>query len=739
MDSVNKVIGRIRDAVCSTDQSAGVVDLAAPFGWTDSPALCAVFGRAISYLVGCESPASMYTSCTENERFFSYEWVDDHLTFQIDAPPQRCASARLLAVLGPTSINEEKFTTWSTTTTALGLEWDTKIGAVSIPTTKIAKALSRVQQMTQKRWVTKRELEYLLGSLRNVAMCLHAARPFYQHLNLLTCGTPAMDVLQSRARCAMTFSGLFIFFNWGVPTLTMVCILHPGLKVYIVTIFDTDEHKLMAAKDGEPNFDINVSEHFSVALAATLLAPIWVSMFSPQLRCWTDNQMSMARTTKLDGCNVFAPNLNRFVDLAEARHQFRISAAYLPGTQNRLADTRSRLHELSPKAIFTNGLVGRSFRVSNRLRYIYKDFSIHYNPYQWPRVHDQHTTGRGINGARGVQTSVNNFSCLIPKLNIYTNSLNSQTSVGSVPSVTHPTQRRWCCPRLVISLGIFTGSTTTESTSNPTMSSLCAGCPTQEITSQSSVSQAFGASKTVSPSRDPATVSSGGATVLGFFFLLRRSEYVAVDGKLSAFATQCRDVSFTHKNGAPYRKKQAVSNVILRIRDSKTDQLRELATISLHRSGSKWLCPVREAWALVKECRQADFPIDNPLCKVRDGSYISAAQVSDQLKEAASRAGYDGNNYGTHSPRSGGATALFTGGNSETTVKLHGRWKRDCYQRYIHIVNLKQSKQEAYYVRKATMRCGLYLNIDVDLLKRLLFPHPQEIIKKYPEFADKNE
>ncbi|KAG3115214.1 hypothetical protein PI124_g5146 [Phytophthora idaei] len=46
----------------------------------------------------------------------------------------------MLAELGPTSINEEKLTSWSTTTVALGLEWDTVAGTVSIPVEKIDKA-----------------------------------------------------------------------------------------------------------------------------------------------------------------------------------------------------------------------------------------------------------------------------------------------------------------------------------------------------------------------------------------------------------------------------------------------------------------------------------------------------------------------------------------------------------------------------------------------------------------------
>ncbi|KAG6967698.1 hypothetical protein JG688_00006178 [Phytophthora aleatoria] len=168
-----------------------------------------------------------------------------------------------------------------------------------------------------------------------------------------------------------------------------------------------------------------------------------------------------------------------------------------------------------------------------------------------------------------------------------------------------------------------------------------------------------------------------------FFFLLRRSEYLAVDGKLSEFAVQRRDVTFADGKGNATASKQATQSVTLRIRGSKTDQLRESTRRTLHRSGSAWLCAVRAVWALVHESKKANFP-DDPLCKVRDGSCVSALIVTRQLKLAAIRAGYDSKDFGTHTRRSGGATALYTGGSSDTTVKLHGWWKSECYQRYVH-------------------------------------------------------
>lgn len=55
----------------------------------------------------------------------------------------------MMAVLGPNAINESKFTQWSTTLKALGLEWDTRQLTVSMPLAKMAKALLRVVAMIE--------------------------------------------------------------------------------------------------------------------------------------------------------------------------------------------------------------------------------------------------------------------------------------------------------------------------------------------------------------------------------------------------------------------------------------------------------------------------------------------------------------------------------------------------------------------------------------------------------------
>ncbi|ETP13259.1 hypothetical protein F441_11510 [Phytophthora nicotianae CJ01A1] len=129
--------------------------------------LSRAFGGAISWLVSFESPHSL----TRGEN--------------VDAEPfsvMISAALRLtvMAVLGPRSINKKKFSEWSTTAEALGLEFDTDKRTLSMPATKILKAQTRVNALEHGKDVRRHELVCSLGSLRHVSTCLRSVRPFIQ-------------------------------------------------------------------------------------------------------------------------------------------------------------------------------------------------------------------------------------------------------------------------------------------------------------------------------------------------------------------------------------------------------------------------------------------------------------------------------------------------------------------------------------------------------------------------------
>jgi hypothetical protein len=152
----NRATGVQWMGACFPKLRLGVVDRAAPFGWTASPVFYGVFGRAISFLVARESPASICPEDDDDSTFFAYEWVDDHIMIETHKG-NRCVIANdvlrlaMLAVLGPESINDAKFSTGCYQTTALGLAWDTTARTISMPRDKIIKALARVESFVHQK------------------------------------------------------------------------------------------------------------------------------------------------------------------------------------------------------------------------------------------------------------------------------------------------------------------------------------------------------------------------------------------------------------------------------------------------------------------------------------------------------------------------------------------------------------------------------------------------------------
>ncbi|ETP42264.1 hypothetical protein F442_10823, partial [Phytophthora nicotianae P10297] len=697
---------------CLGHLQAGVIDLSAPFGWTGSPALYSVFGRAISTIVGRESPASMWPGHPDATPFFAYEWVDDHVMMESDLG-ERCAVAEdtlrlaMLAVLGPTAINESKFTTWSTKARVLSLDWDSGARTVSMPPDKVKKAITRVNRAAAAARICTVDLQRLLGSLRHVATCLRAARPFYQRLSMLCAAAPrhgcttisswaAEDlrwfgsILRSGGLCQVPTR---LFGTLPQPDVHVymdasgngLCLLDPNWQRYVVLSFDEGEL-------ANASFDINVREKFAVALACLMFGQSWHEAHAPEwphIRCWSDNQTTVSRPNKLSARHPLAQELNRSIGFAEATWRLRVSTGQLPGSWNYVADAGSRLHLPVYRQVFTNCVnMWSQVPVPQHIRRIYTTSSSSFRPHYWPLAQDGSTTGHGDSDARGVDSAVNRASSPAIQTISLSSSYSSPSRAGEESRPPSSIPRRPCCPNVAISLGIIKCGTATQCTSRTDITSLCLGCvgcqPHRSAENQSP-SPTFARFAPVSTSVHPATASyggGGGAAVLGYFFLMRRSEYLGIDGSATWFGIRRGDVAVTDINGRPTDIKSKCSHVTISFRGSKTDQVGESTSRTLAVSSVPWLCPVRAARALLIE--NSELPPSAPLCWA-NGAILPASALIRVIKLAAEACGDDSSKFGTHSFRAGGVTALYEAGCDDSTIKLHGRWSSDCFQRYIHV------------------------------------------------------
>ncbi|OWZ18841.1 LOW QUALITY PROTEIN: hypothetical protein PHMEG_0007007 [Phytophthora megakarya] len=239
------------------------------------------------------------------------------------------------AILGAEGINDEKFTPWATRQRVLGLEFDSTAELVRVPQTKIAKARRIIVAADAVTVLSRKAYRSLLGSLRHVATCIRAARPFLQRLRI-------RERHLHRFQSVTVSDGVSLeYFNALPPPdiIIEVDAFRPLCSEYEVDASDfglcaldiTAEHALTYRytpteidlitdfKAGAPNnFDINYRELLSCAFAVHAWGPRWVSDSHDNRRprhvhFRVDNMSAVAWHNKLSSRNPRAQVLIRLL------------------------------------------------------------------------------------------------------------------------------------------------------------------------------------------------------------------------------------------------------------------------------------------------------------------------------------------------------------------------------------------------------------------------------------------
>ncbi|KAF4134673.1 hypothetical protein GN958_ATG16145 [Phytophthora infestans] len=327
--------------------------------------------------------------------------------------------------------------------------------------------------------------------------------------------------------------------------------------------------------------------------------------------------------------------VNRAIGLAEALFGFRMSCGHLPGSINIMADAGSRAWSPPHDKIWSNlSFEWRPIPVPPSLRKIYKTFSNNFNRKHWPRDQDRSTHPRGNDGQSGPPPTVstsgypqmrNNIRYSLPYLLSTTGTQPRQRKENHYP-------RTPCCPPLAISRGIICENEVTRLASTQETSWLCAGCKEclhrQDKNNQSRAKSSKNFAHAATSKQPTIACSGGGAAVMGLFFLLRQSEYLADGRRIKPYIIRTSDVKFLNKEG------------------------------------------------LIKES------LNSVLCSTSPGRTLTSNALVDAIKTTAASVGADPSQFGTLSMRSGGATALFAAGTDRLTIKLFGRWSADAFEIY---------------------------------------------------------
>ena len=175
------------------------------------------------------------------------------------------------------------------------------------------------------------------------------------------------------------------------------------------------------------------------------------------------------------------------------------------------------------------------------------------------------------------------------------------------------------------------------------------------------------------------------ALMLGFFFVLRASEYLVQPDKAWSWDRVVHGDDVAPKeDGVEKATFVGADEIVVHLKGSKTDQYNVGCTRNHYRTHAL-LDPVGALEDLEKHFPQRlrGSESRSPLLRWQDSSVVKRSQVHDLLVLAAVAAGMEASEVGSHSLRIGGATAMYHVVGDLQQVRRFGRWASDAFHVYL--------------------------------------------------------
>ena len=178
------------------------------------------------------------------------------------------------------------------------------------------------------------------------------------------------------------------------------------------------------------------------------------------------------------------------------------------------------------------------------------------------------------------------------------------------------------------------------------------------------------------------------ALALGFFYLLRVSEYAYTTHKKKNFPLQDADLRLYDDSNnvipwadaTPEQLREATELVII-LRFGKTHTSGECVALSSGKSGSV-VCVVDAviAHVLSRRKHRIAYSANATFLRRRPGAkpILHRSEVMDFIRVTATAMGEDPEHFGTHGLRIGGRSTQSAAGVPREFTKTHGRWRSDC-------------------------------------------------------------
>jgi len=285
-------------------------------------------------------------------------YLDDFLI--IGATREQCQLAydtllQLLLDLG-FSISDHKLVAPTQRLTFLGVQLDTTACTMTLPDVKLAELLEQVIEFQNKQRATKKQLQRLAGKLNWACRVVYGGRTFLRRI------LDTMNALSSAGKFRLdqsfrddiewwvhflkVFNGTRLFLD-GLPTIdvaTDACPIAAGGYFrgdWFYHNFELDSPRWQ-------NLHINHKETLAIVLAAKRWCRLWSNQ---RVIIYSDNQAAVQMINKGTTASAIIMQELRGLFWLSAFYNFHITAVYLQGAKNTLADSISRMHE--PKGLFS--------------------------------------------------------------------------------------------------------------------------------------------------------------------------------------------------------------------------------------------------------------------------------------------------------------------------------------------------------------------------------------------------
>ena len=249
------------------------------------------------------------------------------------------------------SINWKKVTDPTTRIVFLGIEIDSVSMCLRLPDDKLHQVREELMRFQSRKRASKKQLQSLAGKLNFCAGVIFGGRVFLRRIidsiNSLKADNHKMKLTESIRADISWWQSFMSTFNGK----SMLLDKKPIQSVFTDSctaaaggIYDGDWFYVNWALDWPlvSNLHINSKEILAACLAVSRWAPCWRNK---RIYIQSDNVTAVAAINKGTSRNPFIMACLRQLFWLSAIYNFHVSARFLPGVSNMVADDISRLHE----------------------------------------------------------------------------------------------------------------------------------------------------------------------------------------------------------------------------------------------------------------------------------------------------------------------------------------------------------------------------------------------------------